>query len=248
MEGLNPPELERYDRQIRLFGVEGQLKLKNSKVLVVGVGGLGCPSSLYLTAAGIGKIVIVDSENVELSNLNRQILHWTDDLGTPKVLSAVKKLRSLNREVDIEAIKAHADEELLRTLIGEVDLVIDGLDNWDTRFLINRICVEMGKPFIHAGIMGLYGQLLVIVPGITPCLQCLIPKKPPEVRPFPVLGTTPGVMACLQVTEAIKLITGYGQLSLNKLIVYDGYSMSFTELRVSRRADCPVCGAVKTTV
>ncbi|MCS7108901.1 MAG: HesA/MoeB/ThiF family protein [Sulfolobales archaeon] len=243
---LTPSELERYDRQIRLFGVDGQLKLKNSKVLVVGVGGLGCPSSLYLTAAGVGNLILVDSEDVELSNLNRQILHWSDDLGTPKVLSAFKKLRGLNPEVNIEVIKTRADEELLKTLIDEVDLVVDGLDNWDTRFLINRICVELGKPYIHAGIMGLYGQLLVVFPGVTPCLQCLIPKKPPEVRPFPVLGTTPGVMACLQVTEAVKLITGYGQPAFNKLVVYDGYSMSFTELKVSKKPDCPICSKVGT--
>ncbi len=242
MVELTPSEIERYDRQVRLFGIEGQLKLKNSKVLVVGVGGLGSPLSLYLTAAGVGKLILVDSENVELSNLNRQVIHWSDDVGTPKVLSAVRKLRALNPEVEVEGIKAYADEELLEMLVGEVDLVLDGLDNWDSRFLVNKVCVEHGKPFIHGGIMGLYGQLLVVVPGKTPCLQCLIPKKPPEVRPLPVLGPTPGVIAALQVTEAIKLITGYGNPSLGKLIVYDGYSMSFTELKVSRRSDCPICG------
>ncbi len=244
MSELKPSELERYDRQIRLFGVEGQLKLKNSKVLVVGVGGLGCPALIYLTAAGVGKILFIDSENAELSNLNRQILHWSDDIGTPKVVSAVKKLRALNPEVEVEGIKDYADEELLDSLIAKVDLVIDGLDNWSTRFLVNRICVKHRKPFIHGGIMGLYGQLLVVVPGKTPCLQCIIPKKPQEVRPFPVLGTTPGTIAMLQVTEAVKLLTGYGEPSLGKLIIYDGYSMSFTEVKVSRRSDCPICGTL----
>jgi len=247
LSGLTSSELERYDRQIRLFGVEGQLRLKNAKVLVVGVGGLGSPISLYLTAAGVGKIILVDSEDVELSNLNRQIIHWSDDVGIPKVLSAVRKLRSLNPEVEVEGIKAHADEELLNTLIAKVDLVLDGLDNWGTRFLVNKICVKYGKPFIHGGVMGLHGQLLVVVPGKTPCLQCIIPKRPQEIRPFPVLGPTPGVIAMLQVTEAIKLITGYGSLSLGKLIIYDGYSMSFTEVKVSRRPDCPVCGTAVQT-
>lgn len=241
---LTRSELERYDRQIRVFGVEGQLKLKGAKVLVIGVGGLGSPISLYLTAAGVGKIILVDSEDVELSNLNRQIIHWSDDVGVPKVLSAVRKLRALNPEVEVEGIKAPADEELLNTLIAKVDLVLDGLDNWGTRFLVNKICVKYGKPFIHGGVMGLYGQLLVIIPGKTPCLQCVIPKKPQEIRPFPVLGSTPGVIATLQVTEAIKLISGYGNPSLGKLVIYDGYSMSFAEVRVSRRSDCPVCGAM----
>ncbi len=245
MKVLSDSELKRYDRQIMIFGVDGQLKLKKSNVLVVGVGGLGSPIALYLTAAGVGRIVLVDSEDVELSNLNRQILHWTEDVGKPKVVSAVDKLRRLNPEVVVEGIKARADEGLLRELIPKVDLVLDGLDNWETRFLVNKICVEFNKPFIHAGIMGLYGQLLVIIPGKTPCLQCLIPRKPPEVKPFPVLGTTPAVMAALQVTEAIKLITNYGVPALGKLIIYDGYTLSFKEVGVSRRPDCPVCGSIR---
>jgi len=242
---LSPLELERYDRQIRLIGVEGQLKLKRSKVLVVGIGGLGSPIALYLAAAGFGNIYLVDSEDVELSNLNRQILHWTEDIGRPKALSASWKLRRFNPEVSVEAIKCRAEEDILRRFIARVDLVMDGLDNWKTRLLVNKVCVELGKPFIHAGIYGLYGQLLVVVPGKTPCLHCLIPKPPPEIRPFPVIGTTPGVMAMLQVTEAIKLITGYGIPALGRLIVYDGYSMTFNELKVARKGDCPVCGSIR---
>jgi len=224
-----------------IFGVEGQLKLKNAKVLVVGVGGLGSPAAIYLAAAGVGNLILIDFENVELSNLNRQVLHWTRDIGRPKVQSAVEKLRELNPEVNVEGIMGKADEDLLRRLVPRVDVVIDALDNWGTRFLLNKVCVEFRKPLIHAGVQGLYGQLIVIVPGKTPCLQCLIPKQPPEVKPFPVLGTTPAIMAMLQVTEAIKLITNYGEQSLGKLIIYDGYRMSFNELRVSRRSDCPIC-------
>lgn len=241
---LTHSEIERYDRQIRLLGINGQLKLKKAKVLVVGVGGLGSPAAVYLVASGIGTVFLIDSEDVELSNLNRQILHWTRDVGRPKVLSALEKLRELNPNVLVEAIKCRVNEELMRRFIAKVDLVIDALDNWEARFVINRICVMSRKPFIHAGIYGLYGQLLVVVPGKTPCLQCLIPKPPSEVKPFPVLGTTPGIMAMLQVTEAIKLLTGYGIPALDKLIVYDGYSMSFNELKVSRRVNCPVCGGI----
>lgn len=239
---LSALELERYDRQVRLFGLEGQLKLKRSRVLVAGLGGLGCPASLYLVAAGVGEVILVDSEVVELSNLNRQILYWTEDVGRAKVDVAVEKLRRLNPEVRVRGVKTVITEELLEELVPQVDVVLDGLDNWRTRFLVNRICVRHRKPFIHAGIHGMYGQLLVVIPGRTPCLQCLIPREPPEIRPFPVLGTTPGIMALMQVTEAIKLLTGVGELALNKLIVYDGYTMTFREVQVKRSGRCPVCG------
>ena len=241
---LSKEEMERYDRQIRLFGSENQLKLKNSRVLIVGVGGLGSPAAIYLAAAGVGEIVLVDSERVELSNLNRQIIHWTRDIGILKVESALEKLRELNPNVNVRIYPQQADEELLNKLVSEVDLVIDALDNWKTRFILNKICVEKRKPLIHAGIHGLYGQLLVIVPGITPCLQCLISKEPPEIKPFPVLGTTPGLMAMMQVTEAIKLLTGYGKPALNKLVVYNGYTTSFHEIQVSRNPNCPVCSKI----
>lgn len=244
-EALSSEEIERYDRQIRLFGIEGQLRLKRSRVLVVGVGGLGTAAALYLVAAGVGHIILVDSERVELSNLNRQILYWTRDIGRLKTEAAVEKLRELNPGVVIETVAARVDERLLRELVPRVDLVIDALDNWETRFLLNRVCVEYRKPLIHAGVQGLYGQLLVIVPGKTPCLQCLIPRQPPETRPFPILGTTAGLMAMLQVTEAIKILTGYGEPSLGRLIVYDGYRMSFHEIKVSRRPDCPVCSMIR---
>ncbi|MEM0491934.1 MAG: HesA/MoeB/ThiF family protein [Acidilobaceae archaeon] len=238
---LTPLELERYDRQIRLFGIEGQVRLKKSKVLIAGIGGLGCPAALYLVAAGIGEVIIVDSETVELSNLNRQILHWTSDIGRPKVDSAVEKLRILNPDVRIVGIKRVIDEELLESLVPNVDIVIDGLDSWKIRFILNRICVRYKKPLIHAGIHGMYGQLLVVIPGITPCLQCIIPREPPEIKPFPVLGATPGILAMMQVVEAIKLITKIGEPAINKIIVYDGYTMTFREVPVKRNPNCPVC-------
>ncbi|MEM0469455.1 MAG: HesA/MoeB/ThiF family protein [Desulfurococcaceae archaeon] len=241
---LSSEELERYDRQIRLFGVEGQEKLKKSRVLVVGVGGLGSPAALYLVATGIGEVILVDSERVELSNLNRQVLYWTRDIGKFKVESASEKLRELNPNVRIRGYSRRADEELLDQLVHEADLVIDGLDNWKTRFMLNRICVKHRKPLIHAGVYGVYGQLLVVVPGITPCLQCVMVKEPPERGPLPVLGTTPGLLAMIQVTEAIKILTGYGEPALNRLIVYNGYTMEFREVTISRNPNCPVCGGL----
>ncbi|HIQ03473.1 MAG TPA: HesA/MoeB/ThiF family protein [Desulfurococcales archaeon] len=234
--------MERYDRQIKLFGVEAQLKLKKARVMVAGLGGLGCPAALYLVAAGVGKIVLVDRERVELSNLNRQILHWTRDIGELKVNSAAKKLRELNPEVDVEAIPIEINEDTVYDLVSQVDIVIDGMDNWKTRFILNRVCVLQSKPFIHAGVYGMHGQLLVVIPRKGPCLQCVIPELPPESKHPPVLGTTTGILALLEVTEAIKIITGYGEVSIGQLILYDGYTMSLNRIKVSRRENCPTCG------
>ncbi len=239
---LTEEEIIRYDRQIKLFGIEAQEKLKKATVLVVGVGGLGTAASLYLVAAGVGKLILVDREEVELSNLNRQILYWTEDVGKPKVEAAKNKLIKLNPNVKIVTYKSALNENLARKLVKESDVVIDALDNWETRFMLNRICVEERKPLIHAGVFGMHGQLLTIIPGETPCLQCIIPEKPPERKGFPVLGTTPGILALMQVTEAIKIITGYGKPAKGKLIIYDGERMSFSEINVIRRKDCPVCG------
>ena len=239
---LEKDELIRYDRQIRFLGVDAQKKLKRAKVLGAGVGGLGCPASLYLAAAGVGKLILVDREVVELSNLNRQILYWTRDVGRPKVEAASEKLRELNPDVDVEALCIEINEDNVLDLVKRVDLVIDGMDNWRTRFLMNSACVRTRKPFIHAGIYEMYGQLLVIIPRKGPCLQCIVPEPLPEIRLFPVLGTTPGVMAMLQVTEAIKIITGYGSPLIGKMIIYNGYDMQFEEVTVNRRPDCPICG------
>lgn len=240
---LSSSEIERYDRQIKLFGIEAQLKLKKARVMVAGLGGLGCPAALYLVAAGVGKIVLVDRERVELSNLNRQILHWTRDIGELKVNSAAKKLRELNPEVDVEAIPTEINEDTVYDLVSQVDIVIDGMDNWKTRFILNRVCVLQSKPFIHAGVYGMYGQLLVVIPRKGPCLQCVIPELPLEREHPPVLGTTAGILALLEVTEAIKIITGYGEISIGQLILYDGYTMSLSRIKVSRRENCPVCGS-----
>lgn len=242
---LDQQELERYDRQIRLFGISGQEKLKSSKVLVIGIGGLGCPVALYLTAAGIGELILIDHERVELNNLNRQVLHWTSDIGKPKVVSAFEKLRELNPNVKINVIPEAGNEVLLERVVPEVDLVIDALDNWRTRFTLNRVCLKYRKPYIHGGIYGFHGQVLVVIPGKTPCLQCILPEGlSDESKVFPAVGATSGLIAMIQVTEAIKLITGYGRPALNRLIVYDGYNMEFHIIPVSRNPSCPACSGV----
>jgi len=244
MVELTPREIMRYDRQIRIdgLGIEGQKKLKSARVLVAGLGGLGCPASIYLAAAGIGELIIVDKERVELSNLNRQILHWEKDIDKFKVDSALEKLREINSDIEIKGEVLEIDEENIYDLIKKSDIVIDGMDNFKTRFIINKACWELKIPFIHAAIHGLIGNLLTIIPNEGPCLQCLIPQEPPEVKPFPVLGATPAIMATLQVMEAIKIITGIGKPAVGKLIIFDGWSMEFSELKIKSAPDCRVCG------
>ncbi|NHV59802.1 MAG: HesA/MoeB/ThiF family protein [Candidatus Verstraetearchaeota archaeon] len=243
MSELTPTELERYDRQIRIprFGVEGQKKLKAAKVTVVGVGGLGCPVSIYLTAAGVGKITIIDKDRVELSNLNRQILHWEKDINRYKVDSAKEKLSQLNPFVEIEGKVIEITEDNVIQLLSGSDIVIDGMDNFKTRLILNKACVELRIPFIHAAIYGLEGELLTVLPGEGPCYQCFLQKAPPERKPFPVLGVTPAVMACLQAMETIKIITGCGKPSIGRVILFDGENMRFDSLNISRDPNCPVC-------
>jgi molybdopterin/thiamine biosynthesis adenylyltransferase len=242
---LSPEELARYDRQISAIGVEGQEKLKKARVLIVGVGGLGSIVSLYLVAAGVGELVLLDEGVVELSNLNRQILYDTSDIGKPKVTVASEKLRRLNPWVSIKPIQARASEEILDKLVDEVDLVIDALDNWESRLVLNKVCVKHNKPLIHAGVQGFYGQLMVVVPRVTPCLQCIVPRSPLTPSKIPVLPPTPGVLGSLQANEAIKIVTGIGKPALNKLIVYDGLKMEFTVVNVYKNPNCPICGDLK---
>ena len=241
---LSEEEKERYDRQIMIpnFGEEGQLKLKKSKVTVVGAGGLGSSVTLYLAAAGVGTLTIIDPERVELSNLNHQVLHWTEDIGELKAVSVARKLEKLNPAVEVKAVPERLTMENVRGLIGGSDVVVDCLDNWHTRFLLNEACVAERIPMVHAGIRGLYGQMTTIIPYQTPCLRCILPETPPEEKRFPVLGTTPGVLGVLEAFEALKLIVGIGVSLAGKLLVFDGEAMSFQEIRVERNESCSVCG------
>jgi len=243
---FSPTELERYDRQIRIKGLEksGQAKLKKARVMVAGAGGLGCPASLYLIAAGVGYVAIVDKEAVELSNLNRQILHWSNDIGKSKSVSTIEKLRQLNPEVKVEAIPKVITSDNARKLVNTFTVVVDGLDNWSTRFLLNKACVEEKVPFVHAGVYSLYGQITTVLPGKGPCLQCILPQPPPEEKKFPVLGATAGTLGLLEALETIKIITGLGEPLVGRMLHFDGETTSFQEIRVERRRGCPVCGSL----
>lgn len=232
---------EKYVRQIMLFGEEGQEKLKKARVFVAGAGGLGSPVCTYLAVAGVGKIIIADFDCVEKSNLNRQFLHHEKDIGREKIKSAEEKLLSLNPEIEVESIKEKITDENADSIVPPCDLIIDALDNFDTRHVLNRLAVERKIPLIHGAVSGYRGQATTIIPGKTPCLCCIFPgsfKK--EV--FPVLGTTPGVIGTIQANEAIKYITGQGKLLKNRLLLWDGLSCSFSELNVNKTKNCPVCG------
>jgi len=240
---LTREEKERYDRQIimRGFGEEGQEKLKQAKVIIAGGGGLGSPSSIYLAAAGVGTIRIVDHDRVELSNLNRQVLHWDKDLGRNKVDSATEKLKQLNQGVKIEAIEETINETNVSKLTAGFDVIVDAMDNLPTRYLLNKAAVEHRIPFIHGAVYGLEGRAMTIIPGKTACLRCVYRGFIPQEK-FPVIGVAPAVIGCIQATEVIKYITGIGKLLTDRLLVYDGLSMQFLELTVKRDPDCEHCG------
>lgn len=242
---LSERERLRYDRQMMIagFGEAGQEKLKESRVLIAGAGGLGSPAALYLAAAGVGHLRIVDRDRVELSNLNRQILHGEGDLGNLKIDSAREKLVRLNPEIAIEAIQEEIRENTLPSLISGCDLIIDGLDNFPTRYLINEAIQKEKVPFVYGGILGFMGMATFIQPGRTPCLKCLFPQAPPP-KKFAVLGTTPGIIGVLEANEAIKYFTGLGKLLSGRLLVYNGLELKFSEVVIEKNKECPVCGGL----
>ena len=240
---LTGDEQKRYDLQIMIrgIGVDGQEKLKRAKVVIAGSGGLGSPASIYLAAAGVGTLRIVDHDRVELSNLNRQILHWDRDIGRSKVDSAAEKLSQLNQGVKIEPVEETINEANVSQLVAGFDLIVDAMDNLPTRYLLNKAAIENNIPFVHGAVYGLEGRAMTIVPGKTACLRCVYRGFIPEEK-FPVIGVTPAVIGCIQATEAIKYITGIGKLLTNRLLVYDGLNMKFTELMVKRDPNCEHCG------
>lgn len=240
MRGLSDA-LQRYARQISLWGLESQEKLASSAVLVVGLGGLGSAAALYLTAAGVGKLVLVDSDSVSLSDLNRQVLHWTRDIGRMKVDSAVEKLRELNPGVDIERVKASfKPTSKMEELVRAAAVVVDCLDNWKSRLVLNDVCVKLGKPLVHAAVEGMRGHLTVVAPG-APCLRCIF-KNPPDKASVPVVAPIAGILGTAEALEALKLITGYGKPLTGKLLVYDGFSNAIEVFETEKRPDCPACG------
>jgi len=240
---LSQEELERYSRQIMIsgFGEEGQAKLKKAKVFIAGVGGLGSVTATYLAAAGVGLIRVVDHDRVELSNLNRQIVHRDEDIGKNKVDSAAKRLREINPEVKIEAVAETITEANISELLAGCDLIVDAMDNLPIRYLLNKTAIEKRIPFFHGAVSGFEGRAMTVIPGQTACLRCVYRGAVVE-GSFPVVGVTPGVIGCIQATEVIKYIVGMGQLLGNRLLVYDGLNMKFTQFKVKRDPNCQHCG------
>lgn len=241
---LSDKDLKRYDRQIRLFGVEGQERLKEARVFIAGAGGLGSPISIYLAAAGVGEIVIADRDTVELSNLNRQILHWEKDVEKRKAFSAQEKLRALNSDIMVEAISDTLNDDNILELASGSDLIIDAMDNYPTRYLLNRVSLELKVPFIHGAINGFYGQATTVLPGRSACLRCIFARPPPP-STFPVVGVTPGIIGLIQATEAIKFLTGTGELLAGKLLIWDGLRCSAETMDVQRNPQCADCGSLE---
>jgi len=241
---LTPSERERYDRQIMIgeIGEEGQKKLKRSRVALAGGGGLGSPIALYLAAAGIGTIRVIDHDRVALSNLNRQILHGEEDIGKRKVDSASSKLKKLNSAVTIEAVAETITESNVSGLVQGCDVIVDAMDNMPTRYLLNRCAVERKTPFFHGAVYGFEGRAMTILPGETACLRCLYRGPVPQEK-FPVVGVTPAVIGSIQATEVIKYLAGAGNLLTNRLLLYDGLQMVFNEFAVNRNPDCDHCGS-----
>ncbi|MFC1967113.1 ThiF family adenylyltransferase [Chloroflexota bacterium] len=240
---LTEEESTRYNRQIIMeaFGEEGQEKLRKSRVVIAGAGGLGSPVATYLAAAGIGHIRIIDRDKVELSNLNRQILHWEENVGQPKTDSAINKLNRLNHSVTIEGVQETINQDNAAQLIAGFDAVVDALDNLPSKHLLNKVALEQCIPFFHGAVYGLEGRAMTVIPGRTACLRCLQKGAIPG-NNFPVIGVTPGVIGCLQAAEVIKYITGIGELLTDRYLIFNGLSMKFTEMEISRDPDCEHCG------
>ncbi|GAB6136609.1 ThiF family adenylyltransferase [Thermococcus prieurii] len=219
---LSERELERYDRQIMIFGTEGQEKLKKAKVAVVGVGGLGSPVAYYLAAAGIGTLLLIDDQKPELSNLNRQILHWEEDVGrNPKPLSAKWKLERFNSDIRIETFVGKLTVENVEEVLKGVDVIVDCLDNFETRFLLDEYSQKKGVPLVHGAVEGTFGQVTTIVPGKTKSLREIFPNVREKKGKFPIIGATAGVIGSIQAMEVIKLLTGLGEPLMNKLLLVD---------------------------
>lgn len=249
--GFTNEQLERYSRHIILkeVGAKGQAKLLNAKVLVVGTGGLGAPAAMYLAAAGIGTIGLVDFDQVELSNLQRQIIHNTKDIGKPKVISARETINDMNPDVNVHTYQEWVSAANIKDIIKDqdYDFIIDGTDNFPAKFLINDACVLMEKPFSHAGIIRFQGQTMTYVPGQGPCYRCVFVSPPPaDVVPTckqaGVLGVMGGIIGTIQASEAIKYVLGIGDLLTGHLLTFDALSMDFRKVKLAAREDCQVCG------
>ena len=243
---LKQQEQDRYCRQMLMpgWGNKGQVRLKQSRVFIAGAGGLGSPVSIYLAVAGIGYLRICDCGELELSNLNRQILHDDSRIGWNKALSAKATLERMNPDISVEALQEKITADSVAGLIGKVDLILDCLDNFPTRHIINKYAVNNGIPVIHAGVYGMQGQITFIKAPETPCLWCISAGTPAAV--FPIVGATAGVIGCMEALEAIKYLSGVGANLMNRLLIWDGEKIEFMELPQKKIAGCPVCGHLNT--
>ncbi|MEI8330246.1 MAG: HesA/MoeB/ThiF family protein [Methanomicrobiales archaeon] len=239
-------ELDRYKRQMMLFGEEGQERLKKAHIFIAGAGGLGSPISIYLAVAGVGTITIVDMDVVDQTNLNRQILHFDRDVGKKKTASAEEKLQALNPDITVNAIDVKIEESNAVKLIGKVDGIVDAMDNYPTRYLLNDVAIAKKIPLFHGGIRGFYGQATTILPGTTPCLKCIFPEAPPK-EAFPVVGVTPGIIGSIQANEVIKYLLCSGDLLTGRLFIWDGMEAHAEEICVERSPTCEACGGMRRT-
>jgi molybdopterin/thiamine biosynthesis adenylyltransferase/rhodanese-related sulfurtransferase len=247
-KAMTPEQRERYSRHLLIpeVGVAGQQKLLEAKVLLLGAGGLGSPTALYLAAAGVGTLGIVDNDEVDLSNLQRQVIHTTDRIGVPKVDSAEETISAINPDVEVVKYPVRLDASNIVEIIEGYDVIVDGLDNFPTRYLLNDASVRLDIPVVSAAILGFDGQLSVFAPHDGPCYRCLFPEPPPaELAPScganGVLGVLPGTMGLLQATEVVKLIIGEGDPLIGRLLLYDALAATFTEVKVHRDPNCPIC-------
>lgn len=243
---LEPAEQERYDRQILIpeIGVEGQERLKGASIFIAGAGGLGSPIAIYLAAAGLGRIRIVDRDTVDVTNLNRQVLHWEKDLGRRKVDSGLEKLEGINPHVRIEALGEVIDERNVLGLTEGCDGIVDAMDNLPTRYLLNGAAIQRGIPFFHGAVRGFEGRAMTVIPGKSACLRCMYRGPVPQEK-FPVIGVAPGLIGVIQATEVIKYVVGAGILLTDRMLVYDGLESKFTEFRVKRNPNCDHCGQLR---
>jgi molybdopterin-synthase adenylyltransferase len=242
-ETFSAKELDRYRRQIIIpdIGESGQKKIKAARIFVAGAGGLGSISSYYLAAAGVGELIIVDRDSVEMTNLNRQIIHSTPDIGTPKVLSAKKKLEALNPHCAIRPIQTEMNKENIVELVGGCSIIIDATDNIETRKVLNYASLQKGLPFIYGGVNKFDGMITTFIPGKTPCFECLFPSIESPKSTIGVIGPLPGVVGSLQAMEAIKIVLEMEGLLAGRLLFISASDMTFREIKVEKNSDCGVC-------
>jgi sulfur-carrier protein adenylyltransferase/sulfurtransferase len=250
---LSKEEVMRYSRHLIMpeVGMDGQLKLKQAKVLCIGTGGLGAPLGLYLAAAGVGRIGLVDFDVVDSTNLQRQVLFATSDVGRPKIVAAADRLRNLNPDIQIDALEAHLSSENALDIMKNYDVVVDGTDNFPTRYLVNDACVILGKPNVYGSIFRFEGQITIFGYPDGPCYRCLYPEPPtpglvPSCAEGGVLGVLPGIVGAIQAAETLKLIIGKGNPLVGRLLLFDALAMKFRELKLRKNPDCPVCGTHPT--